>query len=131
MQKALESADSHDTILVGDDTDLLTLSIYHSRSSRNSLFFAPEPKKNAKQRIWDISQVKKVLGLFSCKHILIQHAFMGCDRTSRLFGIGKGTVLKKFKVNSDLQQAADVFDGSSSTSAEIESAGEKAMMVNC
>ena len=55
VQKALESAEIHDTILVGDDTDLLVLSIYHSKSSRNSLFFAPEPKKNAKQRVWDIS----------------------------------------------------------------------------
>ena len=38
------------------------------------------------------------------------HAFLGCDKTSRLFGIVKGTVLKKFKVNSALQQAADIFD---------------------
>ena len=30
---------------------------------------------------------------------------MGCDTTSRLFGIGKGSILKKFKVNSSLQQA--------------------------
>ena len=55
VQKALESAEIHDTILVGDDTDLLVLSIYHSKSSRNSLFFALEPKKNAKQYVWDIS----------------------------------------------------------------------------
>ena len=74
--------------------------------------------------------MKKDLDLFSCKHILFQHAFLGCDRTSRLFGIVKGTVLKKFKVNSALQQAADVFDETSSAPAEIESAGEKAMMVN-
>ena len=48
---------------------------------------------------------------------------------SGLFGIGKGTVLRKFKVNSALQQAADVFDETSSTPAEIELAGEKAMVV--
>ena len=73
--------------------------------------------------------MKKDLSLFSCKYILFQHAFLGCDTTSRLFGIGKGTVLKKFKVNSALQQAADVFDETLSTPAEIESAGEKAMVV--
>ena len=72
--------------------------------------------------------MKKDLSLFSCKHILFQHAFLGCDTTSRLFGIGKGTVLKKFKVNSALQQAADVFDETSSTPAEIESAEKKAMV---
>ena len=53
---------------------------------------------------------------------------MGCDTTSRLFGIGKGSILKKFKANSALQQAADVFDSTSSTLGEIESAGEKAMV---
>ena len=74
--------------------------------------------------------MNKDLGLFSCKHILFQHALLGCDRTSRLFGIGKGKVLKTFKVNSALQQAADVFDETSSTPAKIESAGENAMMVN-
>ena len=74
--------------------------------------------------------MKKDLGLFNRKYILFQHASLGCDRTSRLFGIVKGTVLKKFKVNSALQQAADIFDETSSTPAKIESAGEKAMMVN-
>ena len=66
--------------------------------------------------------------MFSCKHILFQHAFLGCNTTSRLFGIGKGSILKKFKANSALQQAAAVFDSTSSTLGEIESAGEKAMV---
>ena len=69
------------------------------------------------------------MGLFSYKHILFEHAFLGCYTTSRLFDIGKGTVLTKFNVNSALQQAADIFDETSSTSAEIESAGEKAIVV--
>ena len=55
------------------------------------------------------------------------YSFLGYDTTSWLFGIGKGTVLKKFKVNSALQQAADVDDETSSTPAVIESAGEKGM----
>ena len=71
--------------------------------------------------------MKKDLSLFRGKHILLQHAFLGYDTTSWLFGIGKGTVLKKFKVNSALQQAADVDDETSSTPAVIESAEEKGM----
>ena len=66
--------------------------------------------------------------MFTCKHTLFQHAFLGCDTTSRLFGIGKGAILKKFKANSALQQEADVFDLTSSTPGEIESAGEKAIV---
>ena len=52
-----------------------------------------------------ISNVKKDLGMFICKHTLFQHAFLGCSITSRLFGIGKGAILKKFKANSSLEIA--------------------------
>ena len=96
--------------------------------SGHNIFFAPEPK-NAWQRIWDINQAKSDLGLFTCKHILLLHALLGCDITSRLFDVGKGTVVKKFKVNSCLQQAANVFDEVTFSPTEIESAGEKALVV--
>ena len=84
VQKAIESADNQDTTLVGDDTDLLVLLLYHTKLTSYNLFFAPEPRKNAKKRVWDI---KKAFHL---------HALLGCDSTSRLFVIGKGAVLKKF-----------------------------------
>ena len=45
-----------------------------------------------------------------------------------MFGIGKGAIVKKFKTNAALQQAADVFDLVSSTPNDIESAGEKALV---
>ena len=53
---------------------------------------------------------------------------MGCDTTSRLFGIGKGIILKRIKVNAALKQAADVFDKVSASATEIASAGEKALV---
>ena len=49
--------------------------------------------------------------------------------TSRLFGIGKAAVLKKFKTNATLLQAAKVFDSVSATPELIESAGETALVV--
>ena len=125
IQKAIESSD---TVLVGDDTDLLVLALYHFKLTGHNLFFAPAPKKNAKQRIWDINQTKEDLGMFFCKQILFQHAILGCDTTSRLFGIGKGAIVKKLKGNATLKQAAEVFDSVSSTPKDIESAGEKALV---
>ena len=127
-EKALQSADIQDTALVGDDTDLLVLLLHHSKLTSNELFFAPEPKKNAKIRIWDIKQTKKDLGPYICSNILFLHAFSGCDTTSRLFGIGKAAVLKKFRTNKALQQAAKVFDSDSATAEEIQLAGEKALV---
>ena len=61
MQKAIDSADVQDTVLVGDDTDLLVLSL-HQELPSHKLYFAPQPKRNAKARIWDIKQVKRMLG---------------------------------------------------------------------
>ena len=128
-KKAVESADTQDTALVGDDTDLLVLLLYHSKLTSNELFFAPEPKKNAKNRIWDIKQTKKDLGPFICSNILFLHALLGCDTTSRLFGIGKAAVLKKFRTNKALQQTAKVFDSVSASAEEIQLAGEKALVI--
>ena len=66
---------------------------------------------------------------FVCKHIPFLHAFLGCDTTSRLFGIEKGSILKKFKENKSLQQAATVFDNSNATQVQIDEAGKAAFVV--
>ena len=57
------------------------------------------------------------------------HAFLGCDTTSHLIGNGKGSIIKKFKDNKSLQQAAIVFDNPNATQAQIDHAGEAAFVV--
>ena len=128
--KALELANTKDTVLIGDDTDLLVLLLSKDmpQSSKN-IFFAPAPKKiHSKNRIRDIKQVKVDLGSFICQHLLFMHALSGCDTTSRLYGIGKGTILKKLKSNVTLQQAALVFHNPMSTHTQVQEAGEKALV---
>ena len=61
-------------------------------------------------------------------NILFLHALLGCDTTSRLFGIGKAAILKKFETNTVLQQSAKVFDDESAAPEEIAVAGEKALV---
>ena len=102
VPEAVETAENSNTVVVGDDTDLLVLLIHHTKLNHNEIFFIPEPKKNSKCRIWNVKQVKTELGSFVCKHILFLHAMLGCDTTSRLLGIGKGTILKEFKANVEL-----------------------------
>ena len=86
---AVQSANSSNTLLVGDDTDLLVLLCYASIESHD-LLFCPEPKKNTPQpRIWNIKETKQRLGPDICQHILFLHAVLGCDTTSRLHGIGR------------------------------------------
>ena len=62
------------------------------------------------EQIWCIRQFKQLLGPDVCDHILFIHAILGCDVTSRLFGLGKGLAVKR--INSDFQfcQQAKVFN---------------------
>ena len=57
-QTAIESAASSDTVLVGDDTDLLILLCSNSKSINCELYFRPEPKSNSQRvaRCWNINQ---------------------------------------------------------------------------
>ncbi len=56
------------------------------------------------------------------------HAIAGCDIISFPYGIGKGSVLKKHQKAAVFREQADVFAKTPATSAEIISAGEKAIV---
>ena len=92
VQKAIESAESMDTVLIRDDTELLVTppAFTHQKFS-----FASDRRKNTKGQVWNNKEVQAKLGTFECKHIPFLHAFVGCDTTPCLFGIGKGSILKK------------------------------------
>ena len=79
--------------------------------------------------MWDEKTARVALVLLFASTLHFLHALLGCDTTSRLFGIGKAAVLKKFKTNATLQQAAKVLDSFSATPEVIESAGETALVV--
>ena len=72
--------------------------------------------------------MKSDLGSFICKYIIFAHSISGSDITARLFGLGKGTILKKLKENTQLQQAALVFDNPNSNHDQVREAGEKALV---
>ena len=59
VQKTVESARVVDTVLVGDDTNLLVLLCYHASLHSHNIFLKLEPKKNAKNhQVWNITAVK-------------------------------------------------------------------------
>ena len=45
VRKAIDTGESMDTILVGNDTDLLVLLIFHTQPQGKDIFFVPEKKK--------------------------------------------------------------------------------------
>ena len=75
------------TTLIGEDTDLLVLSLYHAEVSKcNALYFCSD---KAKSYVYNIKILKQVLDEAVCNDLLFLHAFTGCDLVSGAFGIGK------------------------------------------
>ncbi len=124
VQTAVKSASSCDTVLIGEDTDLLVLLLYHADPKGKNLYFTSEPKKGKDQKIWDIKAVQECLGQGVCRRLLFGHAILGCDTTSRLNGLGKGLGLKKLLANDeDFNNACDVFLSNESSADAILEAG--------
>ena len=104
------------TVLIGEDTDLLVLLLYHAEMDAKELFFRPEPRQRdmTVRKLWDMKKTKTVLGRNVTSSILFVHALLGCDTTSRVHGIGKGIALKKAKTNAQFRQLVGVFNRSNS-----------------
>ena len=56
---------------------------------------------------------------YFCMHLLA---------TSWIYGIGKGSILKKFKDNVGLRQAAIIFNDPNSTHSQVQDAGKKHLL---
>ena len=116
-QTSIDSAASNDTVLVGDDRDLLILLCCNSKTTNCELYFRPEPKSNSQRaaRCWNIEQMQRVLGDQICDNLLFTHVLLGCDTTSRVFGIGKPVALKKLRSNAFFREQAAVFEDPDAT----------------
>ena len=83
------SAANQETVLVGDDTDLLVL--YHAKNVRHNVLFRPETRRASQKgnRCWNISTMQALLGSVVTNNIMFLHAIHGCHTTSGVCGLGK------------------------------------------
>ncbi|KAG7158010.1 hypothetical protein Hamer_G014891 [Homarus americanus] len=116
------------TTLIGEDTDLLILLLYYAEANNRGLYFRSD--KSTVPKVYNISEMKQVLGSDMCSQLLFIHAFTGCDTTSRIFSVGKKSAFQKL-VNGELtiQTCANVFPLPSQANSVIEDLGSKAMAV--
>ena len=128
----IEHAKTVATVLVGDDTYLLILLCHHTPDQGTyNIYMKPESRTTTKKapRCWDIKLLRRTLGLNICANILFAHAILGCDTTSRLFGIGKGVILKQLKTSLYFHNQAKVFNDTQSAQQQIVAAGENALVI--
>ena len=60
--------------------------------------------------------------------MLFLHVLLGCDTTSRIYGIGKATALKKAMTNKHFRKQAQVFESGTPTVEELVTVGEQAIV---
>ena len=84
-----------------------------------------EPKQSTTHqvKIWNIRALTETLGPAVCSHMLFLHALLECDTTSRIYGIGKATALKKAMSNEHFRKQAQVFESATPTVEELVTAG--------
>ena len=112
VNTAIGVCSEHETVVIAEDTDILVLLCHHAVSDQSKgIYMKQEAKastaKVAKEgKFWDIHALQALLGVDLCKHLPFLHALLGCDTTSRLFGVGKVVSLKKY---TDLVPFAEIF----------------------
>ena len=129
MRAAVDAANFQSVALIGEDTDLLVLLLFHAKvDSKNLYFYSDTQSKEPK--IYHINCMKALLGNELCAQLLFIHAFTGCDTTSRIFGIGKKSVFQKL-INGDpiLQSCANAFVLPEQPCETITELGNQAMAV--
>ena len=127
VRAAIALASLSSTTLIGEDTDLLVLLLYHTHvSDVKDLYFRSDRGKGP---AFDIKAMKEILKMEICDRLLFVHAITGCDTTSRIFGIGKKSVLQKI-VHGDpiLCTSADTFSAPNQSHHVSESSGKNAML---
>ncbi|CAG2214623.1 unnamed protein product [Mytilus edulis] len=118
-----------DVVLVGENTDRVLLCYHADMTTRNIYFKSDTQKKTAKKfRIWDVKMTKTALGEETCNCLPFVHAILGCDTTSRVYGIGKRLAPKKVMNNDHFKEQAVVFMSENKSKEEVIKAGEEALV---
>ena len=113
------------TFVIAEDTDILVL-LCHYYKPGMSLYMKSE-KVSIKRSFWNLKTTCAALGEKLCQNLPFLHALSGCDTTSGLHGIGKGSVLDPKKFN-ELMEIGENFRSSTATREDIRKFGEKALV---
>ena len=76
----------------------------------------------------NLGHARDVLSDDVSSNILFAHAILGCDTTSRVFGVGKGISLHLVQESDTFRLQASIFQKQSATKEEIAAAWGKAMI---
>jgi len=127
VDTAINLARQNPTTVIGEDTDLLVLLLHHHTADLKQIQFRSDSKSTKTVKIWDIEATQTALGTELCHSLPLLHAFTGCDTTSRIFGIGKPSVLQLFQKKPSFRGFCEKFLAATTTSSIVQ-CGESLML---
>ena len=101
------------------------------KNDGQSIFSTSEQKLRSKvnTKLWGIKYVKSKLGNKMCKAILLIHALLGCDTTSRLYSIGNSVAIQRFERKESFRHLTKIFNNPTSSREDVISAGERLLLI--
>ena len=118
---AIDNAVNYTTQVIGEDTDIFILLVSLLKPNSKDLYMVTE-KTTSKHPLIDIKAIREKLGEECAKVLPVIHAISGCDTTSKPFGIGKVSIMKKCnQIINELKP----FLSEQATHTQIEEAGRK------
>jgi hypothetical protein len=130
VRVALQLAVSVSVAVVAQDTDIFALLIHHRVAEMKDVFFYSSGRRRGRsdEKCINIGRIQQIIGPTACRSILVSHALGGCDTTSAMFGVGKGTVYNQFKNDERNRVNFDVMQCPSATAEEVSHAGIQLMI---
>lgn len=128
---AVQQSSSHTVTVIGEDTDVLILLLYHCYDIKQYDIYYRSDRVGTKKSTTthDIYLYKEVLGRDICKGLLFMHSFTGCDTTSAFYGVSKTHSFTKFVQDKALQHISCVFSNKDVDHKTVEEAGENAAII--
>ena len=83
---------------MADDTDVLIMLVYHWRNCTEDIFMRKESRLSTPGELTSMKDATSSIPVVTQRHILLIHAWSGCDTTSATFGHGKTNLMKMNRV---------------------------------
>ena len=130
VSTALHEAHSKTVTVAADDTDIFILLLHHHSPQLHDIHLLSQTvnKKSGKCASISIRELHKKLGRETCRQLPAIHAIGGCDTTSGLFGVGKGTVFRKLTMDMKFVHQTAVLQDPDASIVDVLKAGMTLML---
>ena len=92
--EALQAAELSPTVIMGEDTDLAVLLLYHCKVEHDIYLTSGS---QTKPKVFSIKEGQEKIGKYVCEHILFVHAVSGCCIVPQPFNNSKTLPFKLFE----------------------------------